>query len=182
MGNGEPVAATPCEILPSREFYDYDDKYLLDTARVDLPAKLTPEQTAEMRRLAAACYEAVGCEVMARVADLGSFRIEATVSDVHSTRLASGQPARITLGADKLTGSVASVNPTIENGVLRFTVNLDRPHDERLRNNLRVDVAVVTGHAADVLRVRRGGFVDDGGESVFVVRGNRAVRQARRKP
>ena len=56
LGNEEPAASLPCEILPSREFYDYDDKYLLDAARVDLPAKLSPEQTAELRRLAVECY------------------------------------------------------------------------------------------------------------------------------
>ena len=67
IGNGTPQASAPCEIHPSREFYDYEDKYLLDKAVVDLPAKLTEEQTAEMRRLAVECYLAVGCEVMARV-------------------------------------------------------------------------------------------------------------------
>ncbi len=67
MGNGNPAAATPCEILPSREFYDYEDKYLLDAARIELPARLTPEQTSEMRRLAVETYKAVDCEVMARV-------------------------------------------------------------------------------------------------------------------
>lgn len=67
MGNSDPIAATPCEILPSREFYDYEDKYLLDKAEVKLPADLTPHETDEMRRLAVECYRAVGCEVMARV-------------------------------------------------------------------------------------------------------------------
>jgi D-alanine-D-alanine ligase len=67
MGNGDPVAATPCEILPSREFYDYEDKYLLDKAKIELPARLSPEQTEHMRWLAVQCYRAVGCEVMARV-------------------------------------------------------------------------------------------------------------------
>ncbi len=67
MGNEHPVAATPCEIFPSREFYDYDDKYLLDKARIELPANLSPEQTAEMQRLAIGCYEAVRCAGMARV-------------------------------------------------------------------------------------------------------------------
>jgi D-alanine-D-alanine ligase len=67
LGNEEPVASLPCEILPSREFYDYDDKYLLDRARVELPARLSPEQTAEIRRLAVECYRAVECEGMARV-------------------------------------------------------------------------------------------------------------------
>ncbi len=67
MGNGDPVAATPCEILPSREFYDYEDKYLLDAARIDLPAKLADSESETIRRLAVACYRAVHCEVMARV-------------------------------------------------------------------------------------------------------------------
>jgi D-alanine-D-alanine ligase len=67
LGNDEPVAATPCEILPSREFYDYEDKYLLDAARTVIPADLPPEQTAEMQRLAVECYKAVECEGMARV-------------------------------------------------------------------------------------------------------------------
>ena len=67
LGNEEPVASAPCEILPSREFYDYEDKYLLDTAVYKLPAELTPAQTAELRRLAVECYRAVECEGMARV-------------------------------------------------------------------------------------------------------------------
>jgi D-alanine-D-alanine ligase len=67
MGNLDPVAAMPCEILPSREFYDYEDKYLLDRAKVELPARLSPEQAEHMRWLAVQCYRAVGCEVMARV-------------------------------------------------------------------------------------------------------------------
>ncbi len=52
---------------PSRDFYDYEDKYLLDAAKTVLPADLTPEQTAEVRRLAVECYRAVDCEGMARV-------------------------------------------------------------------------------------------------------------------
>jgi D-alanine-D-alanine ligase len=67
LGNNEPIAAVPCEILPSRDFYDYEDKYLLDKAETVIPADLTPEQTAEMQRLAVECYRAVECEGMARV-------------------------------------------------------------------------------------------------------------------
>jgi len=67
LGNEHPEAAMPCEILPSREFYDYEDKYLLDRAETVLPADLEANQLAEMRRLAVAAYRAVGCEGMARV-------------------------------------------------------------------------------------------------------------------
>jgi D-alanine-D-alanine ligase len=67
LGNQDPEAATPCEIFPSKEFYDYEDKYLLNQARTELPARLSPEQTAELRRLAVECYRAVECEGMGRV-------------------------------------------------------------------------------------------------------------------
>ena len=67
LGNEEPVAAVPCEILPSRDFYDYDDKYLLEKAETVIPANLSPEQTAELQKLAVQCYRAVECEGMARV-------------------------------------------------------------------------------------------------------------------
>ena len=67
LGNDDPIAAAPCEILPSREFYDYDDKYVLGQAATVIPADLLPEQTAEMQRLAIECYRAVQCEGMARV-------------------------------------------------------------------------------------------------------------------
>jgi D-alanine-D-alanine ligase len=68
MGNGSDVkASTPCEILPSREFYDYEDKYLLDKAVIELPAKLDTAKTAEMQALAVECYKAACCEGMSRV-------------------------------------------------------------------------------------------------------------------
>ncbi len=67
LGNEAPAASLPCEILPSREFYDYEDKYLLDKAETKVPADLPPELTDEIRRLAVECYRAVECEGMARV-------------------------------------------------------------------------------------------------------------------
>jgi D-alanine-D-alanine ligase len=67
LGNDDPEASLACEVLPSKEFYDYEDKYLLDRAQFRLPAELDEERMAELRRLAVECYKAVGCEGMARV-------------------------------------------------------------------------------------------------------------------
>ncbi len=67
LGNDDPRASVPCEILPSRDFYDYEDKYLLNKAQTVVPADLTPEQTGELQNLAIACYQAVECQGMARV-------------------------------------------------------------------------------------------------------------------
>jgi len=67
FGNQAPMASVPCEILPSREFYDYEDKYLLDLAQTQVPADLPAARTAELQHLAVECYRAVECEGMARV-------------------------------------------------------------------------------------------------------------------
>ncbi len=67
LGNDDPVAAVPCEILPSRDFYDYEDKYLLNKAQTVVPADISADQAATIRRLAVECYQAVDCEGMARV-------------------------------------------------------------------------------------------------------------------
>jgi D-alanine-D-alanine ligase len=67
LGNEAPMASLPCEILPSREFYDYEDKYLLDKAKTQVPADVPPAISEEIRRLAVECYRAVECEGMARV-------------------------------------------------------------------------------------------------------------------
>jgi D-alanine-D-alanine ligase len=79
LGNDDPMAAIPCEVLPSREFYDYEDKYILDQAKTILPAPLEPEQTAEIRRLAVAAYRAAECEGMARV----DFLMEASSGKIY---------------------------------------------------------------------------------------------------
>ncbi len=79
LGNDQPAAATPCEIIPSREFYDYDDKYVLDAAKTIIPANLTAEQTAEMQRLAVECYRAVECEGLGRV----DFLLEASTGQFY---------------------------------------------------------------------------------------------------
>ena len=79
LGNERPEASLPCEIIPSREFYDYEDKYLLDRAQLLVPAALAPEQTEAVRRLAEACYRAVECEGMARV----DFLLEAATQAIY---------------------------------------------------------------------------------------------------
>ncbi len=66
VGNDRPDASVPGEILPSREFYDYDAKYL-DESEVRIPAPLDEAVTAEVRRLAVEAFRAVDCAGYARV-------------------------------------------------------------------------------------------------------------------
>jgi len=142
----------------------------LATTRADRAGVLTwviPEEGATVAR----------GQVIARIADLDSFRVEATVSDVHAARLAPRLPVRVLLDGETLEGHLASVHPRIENGVVRFDVALAEPDHPRLRNNLRVDVLVVTAFRRDAVRLPQGSFAGGGAlAQVFVVEGSRAVR------
>jgi HlyD family secretion protein len=114
---------------------------------------------------------------LARVADLSTFRVEATVSDIHASRLAERLPVIIQSGEQRLTGHIDRVRPTVENGIITLDVALDDNSSPDLRHNLRVDVYVVTERVGDGLRVKRGSFMTpDGTHAVFVIRGDVAVR------
>ena len=68
LGNGtDLIASVPGQITPAEEFYDYDAKYKLGTSVLDIPAKITPEQTEELRETAKRAYYALGCSGSSRV-------------------------------------------------------------------------------------------------------------------
>jgi D-alanine-D-alanine ligase len=67
LGNDDPEASVPGEIIPSREFYDYEAKYLDEGSRLLVPAPLTREQATAVQRLAIDAFRAVECAGMARV-------------------------------------------------------------------------------------------------------------------
>ena len=67
LGNDEPIASVPGEIVPSKEFYDYNAKYLDEGSELIIPAKLTKTQTKKVQELAVAAFKAVDCSGLARV-------------------------------------------------------------------------------------------------------------------
>ena len=67
LGNDEPEASVAGEIVPGREFYDYEAKYLDGGSSLQIPADLPEAQAAEVRRLALEAFKAVDCAGMARV-------------------------------------------------------------------------------------------------------------------
>ena len=67
LGNESPRASVPGEIVPSHEFYDYEDKYIGDGAQLLVPAPLSPEEVVEVQQLAIKIYRALRSDGMARV-------------------------------------------------------------------------------------------------------------------
>jgi len=67
LGNAEPRASVPGEIVPSHDFYDFDDKYLDGTSGLLIPAPLSDAEADDVRAIAIAAYKAMRVDGMARV-------------------------------------------------------------------------------------------------------------------
>jgi len=67
LGNDDPLASVPGEIVPIKEFYDYNAKYLAEGSELIIPAKLTKSETRKIQTLAIQAFKAVDCSGLARV-------------------------------------------------------------------------------------------------------------------
>jgi D-alanine-D-alanine ligase len=67
LGNDNPIASVPGEIVPIKEFYDYSAKYLVGGSESIIPAKLPKVKQREIQKLAVAAFQAVDCSGLARV-------------------------------------------------------------------------------------------------------------------
>jgi HlyD family secretion protein len=117
-------------------------------------------------------------DVMARIADLSVFRIDASASDIHAGRIKTGLPVVIRIDEHRLEGTVQEVYPTVENGAIRFMVGIADAGTVALRPSLRADVQVVTSSRGHAVKVQRGTFADGTGpRPAFVRIDSRAVRK-----
>jgi D-alanine-D-alanine ligase len=67
LGNDEPEASVPGEVIPSGEWYDYAAKYLSGSSQILIPAPITLELAAQVRTLAVQAFKAIDGAGLARV-------------------------------------------------------------------------------------------------------------------
>jgi D-alanine-D-alanine ligase len=67
LGNDEPIASIPGEVVPCNEFYDYKAKYIDNASKLYIPADLPAETTKLVQELAVRAFVALDCAGMARV-------------------------------------------------------------------------------------------------------------------
>jgi D-alanine-D-alanine ligase len=67
LGNDHPEASVAGEIVPGKEFYDYEAKYLSEGSTLVIPAKLTRKQGKQVQQMAVQAFQAVDCSGLARV-------------------------------------------------------------------------------------------------------------------
>ena len=118
-------------------------------------------------------------QMLAKVSELRNFRVEASVSDFYARYLSAGQRARVLYSGLDLSGQVHIILPAIQNGSLKLLIDLDEPTHPMLRNQLRVDVHVITEEKANVLRADSGPAINgQGRQDVFVIAGDVAEKRS----
>lgn len=119
-------------------------------------------------------------EILVKVADLGSFRVEGSCADVYAEQVKAGLPVLVKANETVLRGEITQVKPAVKNGVVQFVIQLDDPRHAALRPNLKTEVFVVTQRSARAVRVPNGpAFKGKRRQVVFVLAAD--GRSARRR-
>lgn len=117
-------------------------------------------------------------EMLAKVADLGSFRIDGSCSDVYADQVKSGLSVIIKLNETILRGLISQVKPSIKNGIIEFIVQLDNAKNESLRPNMKVEVYIITNRSLKTMRVANGPtFNGKRKQFIYVVKNGIAYRR-----
>lgn len=107
---------------------------------------------------------------LARIADLGSFKVSGTISDNYIDQLHRSMPAIIRINDAELRGKVSNIYPAVQNGIVSFDIQLNERNNKLLRPNMKCDVFLVTDMHNDVMRVSNGpAFKGVSDQDIFVV-------------
>lgn len=115
-------------------------------------------------------------EELARIADLSSYKVEASISDSYADEVKAGRTTLVRINKTDLRGIINNVEPAVENGTVKFSVSLSNKSSKLLRSNLKVDVFVITSYKENTVRVKNGAAFNGSEEQkVFVLEGGNAV-------
>jgi HlyD family secretion protein len=117
-------------------------------------------------------------EELVRIADLSSFKVEASISETYADEVKVGRTAMIRVNKTDLRGNISNVQPAVENGTVKFSVSLSDKNSKLLRSNLKVDVFVITSYKERTTRIKNGpAFNGSEEQQIFVLKGNEAIRR-----
>jgi HlyD family secretion protein len=116
-------------------------------------------------------------EALARIADLGSFKVTGRISDTYFDQLQTGMTAIIRINDSTTRGVITNINPSVQNGILSFDVTLNERNNKLLRPNMKVDVYPVTTVQSNIVRVPNGPAFKGGvTQDIFIVKNGKALK------
>jgi len=118
-------------------------------------------------------------DALARIADLSSFTVQGSISDAYLDQLHNAMTAIIRINDTQFRGTVVNIQPSVQNSIVSFRIQLDERNNSLLRPNMKVDVFLVTAAKKNVIRVANGpAFKGASSQDIFVLNNGKAERRA----
>lgn len=146
------------------------DKGLSETRRTLEGANIRSTRKATLTYISSEIGSIVGAgSKVAVVSDLTHFKVNGEIADTYSDRVVAGGRVLVKIGKERLFGTISTVTPLSQNGVITFTVSMDNPSHPKLRSGLKVEVFVITSIKEDVLRIRNGSYYTGAGDYTLFI-------------
>ncbi|MDR1181740.1 MAG: HlyD family efflux transporter periplasmic adaptor subunit, partial [Bacteroidales bacterium] len=115
---------------------------------------------------------------LAIVSDLEHYKIEAEVSESYGSKVLAGSDVIIKASGKELRGKIGNVVPSVQNGIIIFSVLLDDNRNEMLRSGLKVDVYVINAIQENTLRIAYRSYYTGPGEyDLWVISNGEAIKR-----
>ncbi len=146
------------------------DKSLDETRRTLDGANIRSPRKATLTYISNEIGSIVGSgSKVAVVSDLTHFKVDCSIADTYSDRVMAGGRVLVKIGRERLFGTINTVTPLSQDGVITFTVLMDNPSHPKLRSGLKAEVFVITNIKEDVLRIRNGSYYTGAGDYTLYI-------------
>jgi HlyD family secretion protein len=113
-----------------------------------------------------------------KLSNFGSFKIEGTISEIYLKKISVGSKVLVMVNDSILIGRVSSINPTVQNDAVKFTLIPNVKNHPALSSNKKVDLMIVTSLKRNVIRLPKSALDNIGSSPYFfVVKGDKAIRR-----
>ena len=146
------------------------DKSLEETRRTLDGANIRSPRKATLTYISNEIGSIVGSgSKVAVISDLTHFKVDCSIADTYSDRVMAGGRVLVKIGKERIFGTINTVTPLSQDGVITFTVLMDNPSHPKLRSGLKAEVFVITSIKEDVLRIRNGSYYTGAGNYTLFI-------------
>lgn len=115
-------------------------------------------------------------DALMTLVDLSAYEVELNVAESYANDLAIGMQAEITIAGEKLMGKLSSISPEVKERQVTTRVRFDQQQLSGIRQNQQVSARVLLENKSQVVKVRRGSFMQAGGFYAYKLDGNIATK------
>ncbi|AEP31715.1 efflux RND transporter periplasmic adaptor subunit [Brumicola nitratireducens] len=115
-------------------------------------------------------------DALMTLVDLSAYEVELNVAESYANDLAIGMQAEITIAGEKLMGKLSSISPEVKERQVTTRVRFDQRQLSGIRQNQQVSARVLLENKSQVVKVRRGSFMQAGGFFAYKLDGNIAKK------